>query len=201
MAKVEGIAQNMLISLNGLCNQSYRWLGFKFKTLIEDAMESADLTEIDFTCGTGLAKDGIRSRYGYITKMTCNDGLIAFYYTHIVAQGGHNDSSIVTYDDFMSGGKKFVVLQRIHDIICEISDVLDYLSKQNKEVTVTLSNGVKVICNVPSHVTQEENLVDYIKSQMEDYSKLLNEAVENRQYTYDDINGDKEALIKEKKMI
>lgn len=97
----------------------------------------------------------------------------------------------MTYDEFVSGGKKFVVLQRMHDIICEISDVLDYLSKQNKEVTVTLSNGVKVVCNVPKHVTQEEALVDYIKSQMEGFSKNFIEAMKNGQYTCADINEDK----------
>jgi hypothetical protein len=58
-------------------------------------------------------------------------------------------------------------------------------------VIVTLSNSVKVICNVPKYVTQEA-LVDYIKPQMEDISKNFNDAIENGQYTCDDINGDKE---------
>ena len=57
---------------------------------------------------------------------------------------------------------------------------------------ITLSNGVKVICNVPTYVTQEDVLVDCIKPQMEDLSKKINEAIKNGQYTCDGINEDEE---------
>ena len=190
MAKVEGIAQNMLISLNGLCNQSYRWLGIKFKALIEDAMESAGLTEIDFTCGTGLAKDGIRSRYGYITKMTCNDGLIAFYYTHVVARGGHNDSSIVTYDDFMSGNLCEAIGQ-MEAIIREIIGIVNCLP-QMKEIEVNLPNGISINCEVPCAMLKEDcsylSLLRYLEVQTEDtvknFANCLKTAIENKNYTF-----------------
>lgn len=110
-----------------------------------------------------------------------------FYYYHAPDEPCPEILYDMTYDEFVSGGKKFVVLNRMYDIVCQISYVLDYLSKQNKEVTVTLSNGVKVVCNV----TQEEALVNYIKSQMEGFSKIFIEAMKNGQYTSADINEDK----------
>lgn len=193
MVDLKKISDDIINQLSINTDSNHSTITNYMKGLIIHAMDLARLTEIDFTLVTGSAREGVWTYYDStkisVVKITWEDGKLMFYYYH--ASDGLNPEILynMTYDEFVSGGKKFVTLQRMHDIICEMSYVLDLLSKQNKEVTVTLSNGVKVICNVPRHVTQEEALVDYIKPQMEDFSKLLNEAVENRQYTYDGING------------
>lgn len=192
MVDLKKISDDIINQLSVNTESHYKTITNDMKNMIINIMDSARLTEIDFTLGTGLACDGIWSYYASIkisiVKMTWDGYKLIFYYYHAPDESRPEILRNMTYDEFVSGGKKFVVLQRMHDIICEISDVLDLLSKQNKEVTVTLSNGVKVICNVPKYVTQEA-LVDYIKPQIEEFSNLLNEAVENRQYTYDGING------------
>jgi hypothetical protein len=141
------------------------------KAMIIHTMDSAKLTEIDFTLGTGLACDGMWTYYASIkisiVKMTWDGYKLMFYYYHAPDESRPEILRNMTYDEIVRSGKKFVALQHMYDIICQISDVLDYLSKQTKEVIVTLSNSVKVICNVPKYVTQEA-LVDYIKPQMED---------------------------------
>lgn len=195
MADLKKISDKLTHELNCLTDSQYSTINDDMKAMIIHTMDSARLTEIDFTLGTGLACDGVWSYYGSIkisiVKMTWDGYKLIFYYYHAPDESRPEILRNMTYDEIVGGGKKFVALQHMYDIICHISDVLDYLSKQTKEVTVTLSNGVKVICNVPKYVTQEA-LVDYIKPQMEDISKNFNEAIENGQYTCDDINGDKE---------
>lgn len=196
MVDLKKISDKLTHELNCLTDSQYSTINDDMKAMIIHTMDSAKLTEIDFTLGTGLACDGFWSYYASIkisiVKMTWDGYKLIFYYYHAPDESRPEILRNMTYDEIARSGKKFVALQHMHNIICQISDVLDYLSKQTKEVTVTLSNGVKVICNVPKYVTQEEVLVDYIKPQMEDISKNFNEAIENGQYTCDDINGDKE---------
>jgi len=195
MSDLKKISDKLTHELNCLTDSQYSTINDDMKAMIIHTMDSAGLKEIDFTLGTGLACDGVWTYYASIkisiVKMTWDGYKLIFYYYHAPDESRPEILRNMTYDEFVSGGKKFVVLNRMYDIVCHISDVLDYLPKQTKEVTVTLSNGVKVICNVPKYVTQEA-LVDYIKPQMEDISKNFNEAIENGQYTCDDINGDKE---------
>ena len=195
MVDLKKISDKLTHELNCLTDSQYSTINDDMKAMIIHTMDSAKLTEIDFTLGTGLACDGFWSYYGSIkisiVKMTWDGYKLMFYYHHAPDESRPEILRNMTYDEIVRSGKKFVALQHMYDIICHISDVLDYLSKQTKEVTVTLSNGVKVICNVPKYVTQEA-LVDYIKPQMEDISKNFNEAIENGQYTCDDINGNKE---------
>lgn len=196
MVDLKKISDKLTHELNCLTDSQYSTINDDMKAMIIHTMDSAKLTEIDFTLGTGLASEGVWSYYGSIkisiVKMTWDGYKLMFYYHHAPDESRPEILRNMTYDEIVRSGKKFVALQHMYDIICHISDVLDYLSKQTKEVTVTLPNGVKVICNVPKYVTQEEVLVDYIKPQMEDFSKIFNEAIKNRQYTYDGINGDKE---------
>lgn len=195
MVDLKKISDKLTHELNCLTDSQYSTINDDMKAMIIHTMDSAKLTEIDFTLGTGLACDGFWSYYGSIkisiVKMTWDGYKLIFYYYHAPDESRPEILRNMTYDEIARSGKKFVALQHMYNIICQISDVLDYLSKQTKEVTVTLSNGVKVIYNVPKYVTQEA-LVDYIKPQMEDISKNFNEAIENGQYTCDDINGDKE---------
>jgi hypothetical protein len=196
MVDLKKISDKLTHELNCLTDSQYSTINVDMKAMIIHTMDSARLTEIDFTLVTGSAREGVWTYYDStkinVVKMTWDGYKLMFYYYPAPDESNPEILYNMTYDEFVSGGKKFVTLQRMHDIICEISYVLDLLSKQNKEVTVTLSNGVKVICNVPKYVTQEGNLVDYIKPQIEDFSKKFNEAIENGQYTCDDINGDKE---------
>lgn len=196
MVDLKKISDKLTHELDCLTDSQYSTINDDMKAMIIHTMDSAKLTEIDFTLGTGLASEGVWSYYGSIkisiVKMTWDGYKLMFYYHHAPDESRPEILRNMTYDEIVRSGKKFVALQHMHNIICQISDVLDYLSKQTKEVTVTLSNGVKVIWNVPKHVIQEENLVDYIKHQIEDITKNLNEAIENGQYTCDDINGDKE---------
>lgn len=195
MVDLKKISDKLTHELNCLTDSQYSTINDDMKAMIIHTMDSAGLKEIDFTLGTGLACDGFWSYYASIkisiVKMTWDGYKLIFYYYHAPDESRPEILRNMTYDEIARSGKKFVALQHMHNIICQISDVLDYLSKQTKEVTVTLSNGVKVIYNVPKYVTQEA-LVDYIKPQMEDISKNFNEAIENGQYTCDDINGDKE---------
>lgn len=195
MVDLKNISDKLIVLLNSHTESHYSTITNDMKDMIVNMMDLAKLTEIDFTLGTGLACEGVWTYYGCIkisvVKMTWDGYKLMFYYYHAPDESRPEILRNMTYDEFVASGKKFVCLSRMYDIICHISDVLDYLSKQNKEVTVTLSNGVKVICNVPKYVTQEA-LVDYIKPQMEDISKNFNEAIENGQYTCDGINGDKE---------
>lgn len=195
MVDLKKISDKLTHELNCLTDSQYSTINDDMKAMIIHTMDSAKLTEIDFTLGTGLACDGFWSYYDSIkisiVKMTWDGYKLIFYYYHAPDESRPEILRNMTYDEIARSGKKFVALQHMYNIICQISDVLDYLSKQTKEVTVTLSNGVKVIYNVPKYVTQEA-LVDYIKPQMEDISKNFNEAIENGQYTCDDINGDKE---------
>ena len=195
MVDLKKISDDLINQLSVNTESHYSTITNDMKDMIVNMMDLAKLTEIDFTLGTGLACEGVWTYYGCIkisvVKMTWDGYKLMFYYYHAPDESRPEILRNMTYDEFVASGKKFVCLSRMYDIICQISDVLDYLSKQNKEVTVTLSNGVKVICNVPKYVTQEA-LVDYIKPQMEDLSKNFNEAIENGQYTCDDINGDKE---------
>ena len=196
MVDLKTISNDLINRLSVNTVSNYNTIKRFMKGLIVRAMKLAKLTEIDFTLGTGLAHEGVWTYYGLLkinlVKITWEGDKLMLYYYH--APGGSRPEILrsMEYDEFVASGQKYVSLCRMHDIIREISDVLDHLSKQNKEVTVTLSNGVKVICNVPKYVTQEEALVDYIKPQMEDISKNFNEAIENGQYTCDDINRDKE---------
>lgn len=196
MVDLKKISDDIINQLNINTDSNHNTITNYMKGLIIHAMDLARLTEIDFTLVTGSPREGVWTYYGStkinVVKMTWEDGKLMFYYYHAPDESRPEILRSMEYDSFVSGGKKFVTLQRMNDIICEMSYVLDLLSKQNKEVTVTLSNGVKVICNVPKYVTQEEVLVDYIKPQMDDFSKNFNEAIENGQYTCDDINGDKE---------
>ena len=196
MSDLKKISDKLTHELNCLTDSQHSTINDDMKAMIIHTMDSARLTEIDFTLVTGSAREGVWTYYGStkisVVKMTWDGYKLMFYYYHAPDESRPDILRNMTYDEFVLGGKKFVTLQRMHDIICEMSYVLDLLSKQNKEVTVTLSNGVKVICNVPKYVTQEEVLVDYIKPQMDDFSKNFNEAIENGQYTCDDINGDKE---------
>ena len=195
MADFKKISDELINQLSANTDSHYSTITNDMKGMIINVMDSARLTEIDFTRGTGLASEGVWSYYGSIkisiVKMTWDGYKLIFYYHPAPDESRPDILRNMTYDAFVASGKKFVALHRMHDIICEISYVLDYLSKK-KEVTVTLSNGNKVIWNVPKHVIQEENLVGYIKHQMNDFSKRLNEAIENGQYTYDGINRDKE---------
>lgn len=195
MSDLKKISDDLINQLSVNTESHYSTITNDMKGMIINVMDSSKLKEIDFTLGTGLACDGVWSYYGNIkisiVKMTWDGYKLIFYYYHAPDESRPEILRNMTYDEIVGGGKKFVALQHMYDIICHISDVLDYLSKQTKEVTVTLSNGVKVICNVPKYVTQEEVLVDYIKPQMEGFSKIFNEAIENGQYTCDDINGDK----------
>ena len=197
MVDLKKISDDLINQLSVNTESHYSTITNDMKGMIINMMDSSRLMEIDFTLGTGLACEGVWTYYGCIkisvVKMTWDGYKLMFYYYHAPDESRPEILRNMTYDEFVASGKKFVCLSRMYDIICRISDVLDYLSKQNKEVTVTLSNGVKVICNVPKYVTQEEVLVDYIKPQMDDFSKNFNEAIENGQYTCDDINGDKEA--------
>ena len=196
MTDLKKISDDLTNQLSTHTESNYSTITNYMKAMIIHTMDSAKLTEIDFTLGTGLACDGMWTYYGSIkiciVKMTWDGYKLMFYYYHAPSESRPEILRNMTYDEIIRSGKKFVALQHMYDIISQISDVLDYLSKQTKEVTVTLSNGVKVICNVPKYVTQEENLVDYIKYQMEDFSKNFNEAIKNEQYTCDDINEDKE---------
>ena len=195
MVDLKNISDKLIVLLNSHTESHYSTITNDMKGEIIHTMDLARLTEIDFTLVTGSAREGVWTYYDStkinVVKMTWDGYKLMFYYYPAPDKSRPEILYNMTYDEFVSGGKKFVALQRMHDIICEMSYVLDLLSKQNKEVTVTLSNGVKVICNVPRHVTQEA-LVDYIKPQMEDITKNFNEAIENGQYTCDDINGDKE---------
>lgn len=186
MVDLKKISDKLTHELNCLTDSQYSTINDDMKAMIIHTMDSAKLTEIDFTLGTGLACDGIWSYYASIkisiVKMTWDGYKLIFYYYHAPDESRPEILRNMTYDEIVRSGKKFVALQHMYDIICHISDVLDYLSKQTKEVTVTLSNGVKVICNVPKYVTQEA-LVDYIKPQMEDITKNFNEAIENGDFT------------------
>ena len=196
MSDLKKISDDLINQLSVNTDRNFNTIKRYMQSLIVNVMDLAKLTEIDFTLGTGLAHEGVWTYYGLIkinlVKITWDGYKLMFYYHHAPDESRPEILRNMTYDEIVRSGKKFVALQHMYDIICHISDVLDYLSKQTKEVTVTLSNGVKVICNVPKYVTQEEVLVDYIKPQMEDFSKIFNEAIKNRQYTYDGINGDKE---------
>lgn len=197
MTDLKKISDELINKLSANTDSHYSSVTNYMKGLIVNAMDLAKFTEIDFTLGTGLACDGVWTYYGSIkisvVKITWdgNDKLI-FYYYHAPDESRPEILRNMPYDSFVANGKKYVALHRMYEIISHISDILDRLSKQNKEVTVTLPNGIKVICNVPKYVTQEEALVDYIKPQMEDFSKNFNEAIENGQYTCEDINGGKE---------
>lgn len=196
MVDLKNISDKLIVLLNSHTESHYSTFTNDMKGVIINMMDLAKLTEIDFTLGTGLACDGFWTYYGCIkisvVKITWDGHKLMFYYYHAPDESRPEILRNMPYDSFIASGKRFVALQHIHDIICRISDVLDHLSKQTKEVAVTLPNGIKVICNVPKYVTQEEALVDYIKPQMEDFSKKFNEAIENGQYTCDDINGGKE---------
>lgn len=196
MIDLKNISDKLIVLLNSHTESHYSTITKDMKAMIINAMNLARLTEIDFTLVTGSAREGVWTYYDStkisVVKITLEDGKLMFYYYHAPDESNPEILYNMTYDEFVLGGKRFVTLQRMYDVICQISDVLDLLSKQNKEVTITLSNDVKVICNVPRYVTQEEALVDYIKPQMEDFSNLLDKAIENGQYTCDGINGDKE---------
>lgn len=196
MVDYKKISDKLMNLLSNCTESHYSTITNDMKSMIINIMDSAKLTEIDFTLGTGLSCEGVSTYYGNIkinvVKMTWDGYKLIFYYYHAPDESRPEILRNLTYDEFVSGGKKFVALQRMYNIICQISDVLDYLAKF-KEVTVTLSNGVKIICNVPENLTQVNNLVDCIESQMKDFSEFLNEAVANGRYTYDVINGDKEA--------
>lgn len=196
MIDLKNISDKLIVLLNSHTESHYSTITKDMKAMIINAMDLARLTEIDFTLVTGSAREGVWTYYDStkisVVKITLEDGKLMFYYYHAPDESNPEILYNMTYDEFVLGGKRFVTLQRMYDVICQISDVLDLLSKQNKEVTITLSNDVKVICNVPRYVTQEEALVDYIKPQMEDFSNLLDKAIENGQYTCDSINGDKE---------
>lgn len=187
MADLKKISDKLTHELNCFTDSQYSTINDDMKAMIIHTMDSAGLKEIDFTRGTGLASEGVWSYYGSIkisiVKMTWDGYKLIFYYYHAPDESRPEILRNMTYDSFVASGKKFVALQHIHDIICQISDVLDYLSKQNKEVTITLSNGIKVICNVSEDLTQKEALIDYIKPQMEDFSNLLGKAIENGKFT------------------
>lgn len=190
MVDLKKISDKLTHELNCLTDSQYSTTNDDMKAMIIHTMDSARLTEIDFTLCTGLANEGVWTYYDStkinVVKMTWDGYKLMFYYYPAPDKSNPEILYNMTYDEFVSGGKKFVTLQRMYDIIYEMSYVLDYLSKQNKEVTVTLSNGVKVICNVPKHVTQEEALVDYIKPQMKDFSNLLDKAIENGNFTVEE---------------
>lgn len=191
MADFKKISDELINQLNVNTESHYSAVTNDMKGMIINVMDSTRLTEIDFTRGTGLASEGVWSYYGSIkisiVKMTWDGCRLMFYYYHAPDELRPEILRNITYDAFVASGKKYVSLHRVYDIICHISYILDYLANK-KEVTVILSNGNKVICNVPKHVIQKENLVDYIKHQTKDFSERLNEAIENGQYTYDDIN-------------
>ena len=146
MADLKKISDKLINLLSSHTESYYNTITNDMKNMIINIMDSARLTEIDFTLGTGLVSEGVWTYYGCIkisiVKMTWNGCRLMFYYYHAPDESRPEILRNMTYDSFVASGKKFVALQRIHDIICQISDVLDYLSKQNKEVTVTLSNGV-----------------------------------------------------------
>lgn len=196
MADYKKISDKLIDLLSSHTESHYSTITNDMKGIIINIMDSAKLKEIDFTLGTGLACEGVLTYYGStrisVVKMTWDGYKLMFYYYRLPDDTRPQILYNMTYDEIVSGDKKYVALQRMYDIIFQISHVLNCLV-QTKEVTVTLSNGVKVICNVPEHLTQVNNLVDNIELQMKDFFELLNEAVANGQYTYDDINGGKEA--------
>ena len=189
MADLKNISDKLTYELNCLTDSHYSTITNDMKDMIINIMDSARLTEIDFTLVTGSVRDGVWTYYGCIkinvVKMTWDGYKLMFYYYSASDKSRPEILYNMTYDEFVSGGKKFVTLQRMHDIICEMSYVLDLLSKQNKEVTVTLSNGVKVICKVPDNVLNDNMsaLVEYIESQTKGFSNLLDKVIEKGDFT------------------
>ena len=196
MAKVEGIAGKMLGSLNELCDTTYKGLSSKFKALIEDTMKSAGLKEIDFTRGTRLAKDGIKSKYSCydirIVKMTYDDAMIAFHYYNAEHEPCPSACNVVTYDDFMSGNRH-KTMGYMESIIREIINVVLYLS-QTKEIVVNLPNGISINCQVPRDMLKEDcnilSLIRYLEVQtgdtIQNFERYLNAAIDKGNYTVEE---------------